>query len=58
MQKHRTATTQQTSETWSLQYLDSRITGPAPAGYAEEENIFASNERGVQGRLEGRVRVV
>lgn len=46
------------TQTWSLQHLDSRITGPAAAGSVDEEQVFVSNERGVQGRLEGRAGLV
>jgi hypothetical protein len=46
------------AQTWSLQHLDSRITGPSAAGSVDEEQVFVSNERGVQGRLEGRAGLV
>ncbi|KAJ9293069.1 hypothetical protein DTO271G3_8204 [Paecilomyces variotii] len=46
------------AQTWSLQHVDSRITGPAAAGSVDEEQVFVSNERGVQGRLEGRAGLV
>ncbi|KAJ9490813.1 hypothetical protein VN97_g2432 [Penicillium thymicola] len=46
------------AQTWSLQYLDSRMTGPAAAGSVDEKQVFVSNERRVQGRLEGRAGLV
>jgi hypothetical protein len=45
-------------QTWSLQHLDSRLTGPAAAGSVDEELVFVATERGVQGRLEGRAGLV
>lgn len=45
------------AQTWSLQHLDSRITGPAAVGSVDEEQV-APNERGVQGSLEGRAGLV
>jgi hypothetical protein len=46
------------AQTWSMQPLDSRITGAAAAGSVDEEQVFVSNERGVQGRVEGRAGLV
>lgn len=46
------------AQMWSLQHLDSRITGPTAAGSVDEGQVFVSNERGVQGRLEGRAGLV
>lgn len=36
------------AQTWSLQPLDSRIMWPVAAGSVDEEQVFVSNERGVQ----------
>lgn len=46
------------AQSWSHQPLDSRITGPAATRSVDEEQVFVADERGVQGRLEGRAGLV
>ncbi|KAJ5415997.1 hypothetical protein N7465_004692 [Penicillium sp. CMV-2018d] len=42
------------SQTWNPREIASRLTANFLAGSVHEEQIFVSDERGVQGRLEGR----
>lgn len=42
------------SQTWNPREIASRLTANFLAGSVHEEQVFVSDERGVQGRLEGR----
>ncbi|OJJ45690.1 hypothetical protein ASPZODRAFT_69121 [Penicilliopsis zonata CBS 506.65] len=41
-------------QTWNLQAIASKLTGNFLAGSVHEERVFVCDERGIQGRLEGR----
>ncbi|RHZ61491.1 hypothetical protein CDV55_104809 [Aspergillus turcosus] len=42
------------AQTWNQQIIASKLTGNLLADSVDEERVFVSEERGVQGRLEGR----